>query len=416
MKLLSIIIRTKNEEQWLKATLTAVRSQSYKNIEIILVDNKSVDKTVETARRMGVTKIISLKHYNPSKALNMGVEIASGEICVFLSAHCVPVNDEWLAELCYPILAGEVRCAYGRQIPTSRSNADNARDLLITFGKERVVQESDFKFHNANSAIETKFIEKIPFDETLTNIEDWHWASNIINLGHSIAYVPTALVFHHHGLHQHTDATESFRAKPVAKLLLDAYRLDDNQEPFFSHENWDGLAILSNFDNENIEENISDLPTKYTILNNQSTKYNITDAITSRAVDKEQNFFVFLQNMLSYAEEEFDKIFDYVIFVDFAYQHLATQFAYQNVSQLFNYWADVASVGRKITGKHMLYSLEEECTVSEIFPSHASESKKIELALGQCGAIRTSVLRSCTPKYVNYRITGIINHFEAYKI
>ena len=43
----SIIIRTKNEERWITSCLKSVSRQSYKNFEIIIVDNHSSDKTIE---------------------------------------------------------------------------------------------------------------------------------------------------------------------------------------------------------------------------------------------------------------------------------------------------------------------------------------------------------------------------------
>ena len=46
----SIIIRTKNEERWISNCLDKIFSQSYKNFEVILVDNNSSDKTVEKSK------------------------------------------------------------------------------------------------------------------------------------------------------------------------------------------------------------------------------------------------------------------------------------------------------------------------------------------------------------------------------
>ena len=136
--LVSVIIRTKNEEKWLKSCLTAVYAQSHKEIEVIIIDNLSSDKTIEVAKAFQVNKICMIEKYNPSKALNIGIEEAKGEVCVFLSAHCVPTNNKWLENLIKPFVETGATCSYGRQIPTSLSNADNARDLLMTFGKEAV--------------------------------------------------------------------------------------------------------------------------------------------------------------------------------------------------------------------------------------------------------------------------------------
>ena len=47
MKKVSIIIRTKNEEKWIKSCLNSLVSQTYDNYEIILVDNESTDDTLQ---------------------------------------------------------------------------------------------------------------------------------------------------------------------------------------------------------------------------------------------------------------------------------------------------------------------------------------------------------------------------------
>ena len=41
--------------------------------------------------------------------------------------------------------------------------------------KKNLTQSKDFKFHNANSAIDKKYYLKNPFDKNLSNIEDWDW-------------------------------------------------------------------------------------------------------------------------------------------------------------------------------------------------------------------------------------------------
>ena len=46
----SIIIRTKNEERWINSCLSAVYEQTYKNIEVIIVDNNSSDRTIDNAK------------------------------------------------------------------------------------------------------------------------------------------------------------------------------------------------------------------------------------------------------------------------------------------------------------------------------------------------------------------------------
>ena len=57
----SIIIRGKNEEDWLGICLRAIHSQSYKDFEIIYIDNESSDASVNVAKAHGVKKIKTIK-------------------------------------------------------------------------------------------------------------------------------------------------------------------------------------------------------------------------------------------------------------------------------------------------------------------------------------------------------------------
>ncbi len=198
----SIIIRTKNEEQWIKHCLKMIDAQSFRDFEVLLVDNESEDATVSIARRHGVEKIETIADYRPGDALNRGIVASRGEYVVCLSAHCVPRDSDWLSKLLAPLDDANVAGVYGRQLPVSFSPDSDKRDLLITFGLDRRVQVKDYFFHNANSAIRREIWEKIPFDERASNIEDRIWGKAAIEAGYNLVYEPEAAVYHHHGIHQ----------------------------------------------------------------------------------------------------------------------------------------------------------------------------------------------------------------------
>jgi rhamnosyltransferase len=200
----SIIIRTKNEERWIGHCLSAVFSQNYKDFEVIIVDNESVDGTLKKVGRFPV-KIINISNYTHGKALNLGVQNSKGNILIFLSGHCIPVDKNWLSNLLNEFKDNKVAGVYGRQVPMSFSSPQTKRDLLITFGLDKIIQRKDSFFHNANSAIRRSAWNKVKFDDDVTNIEDRVWASHIINLGYHIVYTPDASVYHYHGIHHDND-------------------------------------------------------------------------------------------------------------------------------------------------------------------------------------------------------------------
>jgi glycosyltransferase involved in cell wall biosynthesis len=76
--LVSIIIPTYNSQNTLERCLDSVRNQTYKNIELIIVDNGSTDRTVEIAGQYGA-KVHILTGVERSKQINYGVKTARGK-------------------------------------------------------------------------------------------------------------------------------------------------------------------------------------------------------------------------------------------------------------------------------------------------------------------------------------------------
>ena len=76
--LVSIIVRTKNEDFWIGKCLNEIFNQNYKNFEVILVDNNSTGKTVSIVKRnFPKVKIVNYKSkvFFPGKALNLGMNL-----------------------------------------------------------------------------------------------------------------------------------------------------------------------------------------------------------------------------------------------------------------------------------------------------------------------------------------------------
>lgn len=103
--LTSIIIPVFNEEEVLKDCLTSLQSQSYKNLEIILVDDGSTDNTLQIASRFKV-EVFKQKHQGPGVARNLGVSKSRGQIVVFLDADMI-FDKDFIKDLITPIIKGK---------------------------------------------------------------------------------------------------------------------------------------------------------------------------------------------------------------------------------------------------------------------------------------------------------------------
>lgn len=81
---ISIIIPTKNEEDNIARLLDSLKDQTFKNFEVIIIDNHSKDKTVKIAAKF--TDKIFKKGPERSVQKNLGAKIARGDFLLFLDA------------------------------------------------------------------------------------------------------------------------------------------------------------------------------------------------------------------------------------------------------------------------------------------------------------------------------------------
>ena len=101
--LVSVIIPTKNSAELLTKCLDSVISQSYKNLEIILVDNNSSDKTKEIATEY--TNLVFNQGPERSAQVNFGVTKASGEFVYKIDSDFV-LEKEVIAQCVAEITKG----------------------------------------------------------------------------------------------------------------------------------------------------------------------------------------------------------------------------------------------------------------------------------------------------------------------
>jgi glycosyltransferase involved in cell wall biosynthesis len=96
LNVLSIIIPTLNDEEYLPLLLETIENQGLDgNCEIVITDGGSRDKTIQIARDYGC-RVVS--GGLPAKGRNQGAEAATGDLLLFLDAEAL-LPDEFLAKL-----------------------------------------------------------------------------------------------------------------------------------------------------------------------------------------------------------------------------------------------------------------------------------------------------------------------------
>lgn len=90
--LVSVVIPTYNRATTISRAIQSVLDQTYRDLEVIVVDDGSTDSTQEILRGFdGRIKVIRQANAGPSSARNCGIKAARGDIVAFLDS-----DDVWL--------------------------------------------------------------------------------------------------------------------------------------------------------------------------------------------------------------------------------------------------------------------------------------------------------------------------------
>jgi glycosyltransferase involved in cell wall biosynthesis len=197
--IISIVIRACNEEKHIGQLLEGIAGQSLKDLEIILVDSGSTDRTIEITSRFPVQVVhIQPEDFTFGYSLNQGIAHSRGEMIVIASAHVYPVYPDWLECLLAPFTDPQVALTYGKQRGNSL-NKFSEQQIFHHWYPDQSQHHQPYPFcNNANAAIRRSVWESFHYDETLPGLEDLEWARRIMAKGYSLSYVAEAEVIHLH--------------------------------------------------------------------------------------------------------------------------------------------------------------------------------------------------------------------------
>jgi glycosyltransferase involved in cell wall biosynthesis len=175
---LSIIIPTLNEEKNLQTLLDSIKIQHFENLEIIVADAGSKDKTKAIAKKYGAKLV---KGGLPARGRNEGAKIAKGGLLLFLDADTVlPKNfiKNSLEEFCKKKLsvAGFIL------VP---KEGFFAKIFFYLFYNYPIIFLGNILPHSAmGGLVKKEAFEKIGgFDESITLAEDHYFARQVKKIG-----------------------------------------------------------------------------------------------------------------------------------------------------------------------------------------------------------------------------------------
>lgn len=187
--LVSVIITSKNEGSVIGNLLVSINKQTYKKIEIILVDNHSTDETLEIAKKFGV-KCYS---FGPERSTqrNFGAKESRGKYLFFLDADM---------ELTPNVIKNCVDVArignFSGVVVPEESVAVNFWGKIKAFERSFYSEKGDPITDAARFFLREVFFKIGGYDESITGPEDWDLPDRIREAGYRIGRC-TDKIYHH---------------------------------------------------------------------------------------------------------------------------------------------------------------------------------------------------------------------------
>lgn len=193
--LISVIIPTYKRAALVQRAIASVRQQTYRNLEILVVDDASPDDTASVVRAIPEPRIRYIRH-EKNKGLpavrNTGIRAARGELIAFLDD-----DDEWRNDK----LEKQVRAmkGYDAVLCTGVSNGYPQR---VHDGPDVTLDDLKKGSFNPSALLaKAEVLRVVMFDESLKQGEDWDAFIRIAQR-HSIAWVREPLLLYNDGSHK----------------------------------------------------------------------------------------------------------------------------------------------------------------------------------------------------------------------
>lgn len=201
-KIVSIIIRTYNEDKHIRKLLDSLYNQDFPqdNMEVVVVDSGSTDDTLQIINNYPVRLVkIKPENFTFGSSLNKGIAEANGKYILLISAHCYPMNNYWISRMILPLEKNEnIALVYGKQRGKNTTKFSEHQIFKKWFPEDDSGKQHYPFCNNANAAIRKKLWNEYQYNEKLTGLEDLDWANHLLEKGYVIYYQPKAGIYHIH--------------------------------------------------------------------------------------------------------------------------------------------------------------------------------------------------------------------------
>lgn len=229
----SVIIPAYNAEKYLAEAIKSVLTQSYREVECIVVDDGSTDRTAEIANGFGQQiRYTHQRNAERSTARNTGLALATGEFISFLDADDILAREKLSEQVAFLDIHGDCDVVYSR---AHYFREDNGVRRYLSV--KRVTPEGDIlpalvygNFITIQAPlIRRKAIDQAGgFDPSLSRYEDWEFLLRLAISGARFGFMDRCHAFcRMHAENTVRDRRRMFEAKLLAaEMFVGKYRTE----------------------------------------------------------------------------------------------------------------------------------------------------------------------------------------------
>lgn len=184
---ISIVTICYNVADDLNKTIHSVASQTYTNIEYIIVDGNSSDNSLKVIHEHEhtISKWISEPDKGIYDAMNKGIDMSTGDWIIFMNAGDLFYNQTIIEKLCDKLYDPSVGIVYG--------------DVELDFGKPgkllrslQSFKEEDVTFELCHQGLMTRadILKKVKYDTSFRIMADLNSFKQIRSMGYRFEYIP----------------------------------------------------------------------------------------------------------------------------------------------------------------------------------------------------------------------------------
>lgn len=232
-KKISVIMPVYNVVDYVEKAVKSIIQQTYKNLELILIDDGSNDGSEDVCLKLAQLdariRLIRKKNQGVSAARNDGLNIASGEYITFVDPDDWLEPDAYETMLEYMYKTNSDICVMGFITEGSRAfKVSLKKEIQQVFNKEEgvnnLIDGEIYTWSIGDKIYSRNIIQGVKFSKDILNGEDFLFNWKVFRQAEKIAYIP---LHGYHYVERYDSMANTFSEKKLTVTKAFEYVLDD---------------------------------------------------------------------------------------------------------------------------------------------------------------------------------------------